>query len=150
MLKRKRQCMLIKTMSRKSNGGQLLAYVCRYILDPAKNELIVPGPHHSKETVQVIIRHNIRARASVRNFIKEFEENEKFRLVHRRDTVKLFHTVIAFGTGDKQKITPAMLKDIAHRFVELRGTNNLYLGTAHYNTDSTHLHIVVSGMQLNG
>src|SRR5215212_758384 len=134
--------MLIKTMSRKSNGGQLVAYVCRYILNPDKSKLLVKAPQHSKETTQIIIRHNLRARSSVRNFIKEFEENEKFRLVHRRNSVKLFHTVLAFGKGDKERVTDAMLKDIAYRFIELRGVNNLYLGTAHYNTDSTHLHII--------
>jgi hypothetical protein len=142
--------MVLKTMSRKSNGGQLVAYVCRYVLNPNKGKEPIKAPHHDKEAMQLIIRHNLRARSSVKNFIKEFEENERYRLVHRKDSVKLFHEVISFAKADRQNISEALLKDVAKQFIALRGMNNLYLGAAHYNTASTHLHIIVSGTSLNG
>jgi hypothetical protein len=43
-----------------------------------------------------------------------------------------------------------LLKDVAKKFIEERGLNNLYAGTKHEDRDHVHLHIAISGTQLNG
>lgn len=139
--------MIIKSLSRKSNTGQLVNYIFRYILDEEKSK-------QKKETFktkesQFLIRHNVRSR-SVKGFVKEFQENEKYRLVHRKDSVKLFHTIISFSGKDSHKIDDKLLKDIAKKFITERGLNNLYAGTKHVDKDHVHLHIAISGTQLNG
>ncbi|MDB5198042.1 MAG: hypothetical protein JWO92_5 [Chitinophagaceae bacterium] len=142
--------MIVKSLSRKSdNGSQLVNYIFRYIMKPEKGKDIRAQHTVTRQKSKLIIRHNIRAR-SIKGFCKEFRENESYRLVKRRDCVKLFHTIIAFSNKDREKINDDLLKDIAGKFISLRGTNNLYCGTSHLNTNSIHLHIIVSGTQLNG
>ena len=140
--------MIIKSLSRKSNTGQLVNYVFKYVF---KEKNIEPTkPEQSKnDKSKFIIRHNIRSR-SVKGFIKEFKENEKYRLVHRKDSVKLFHNIISFSNKDKEHINDKLLKDIAQKFIEERGLNNMYAGTKHEDKDHIHLHITISGTQLNG
>lgn len=140
--------MIVKSLSRKSNTGQLVNYVFKYVF---KEKNIKPTkPEQSKsEKNKFIIRHNIRSR-SVKGFIKEFKENEKYRLVQRKDSVKLYHNIISFSNKDKEHINDKLLKDIAQKFIEERGLNNMYAGTKHEDKDHIHLHITISGTQLNG
>lgn len=141
--------MIVKSLSRKSDGAQLVNYVFRYIMKPEKGKDIIAQHKVIPQKSKLIIRHNIRAR-SIKGFCKEFQKNESYRLVKRRDSVKLFHTIIAFSNKDREKINDALLKDIADKFISLRGTNNIYCGSSHLNTNSIHMHIIVSGCQLNG
>jgi hypothetical protein len=145
--------MILKSLSRKSDStGQLVNYVMRYIFkeqeDPSiKTEFTKSKQHNSK----FIIRHNLRARTSLKNFIKEFQENESFRLVKRKDSVRLYHTIISFSNKDKEYVSDEMLKDIAKKFIELRGPGNLYLGTKHEEqVDHIHMHFIISGVSTNG
>jgi len=102
-----------------------------------------------KEDAALILRHNLRSR-SIAGYIREFNENESTRLYRRRDSVTLYHNIISFAPDDKNLITDSMLKDIAKKFIELRGKNNIYLAVRHQETLHKHLHIMVSGVQLNG
>lgn len=140
--------MIIKSLSRKSNTGQLVNYIFKYVFKESEKNTPRITPEKSDKN-KFIIRHNIRSR-SVKGFTKEFKENESFRLVHRKDSVRLFHTIISFSNKDKEQVTDKILKDIAKKFIEERGLNNMYAGTKHENKDHIHLHLLISGTQLNG
>lgn len=139
--------MIIKSLSRKSNGTQLIKYIFRYVLDQDKIKGI-KVPTKAKEPA-FLIRHNVRSR-SVEGMIREFKENEQYRLVHRKDSVKLFHTIISFSGKDTTHVNDKLLKDIAKKFISERGTNSLYIGTKHENKDHIHVHLCISGVQTNG
>jgi len=134
---------ILKTLSRTSNSDQLVKYIFRYFFNDKKQVKNKP------EEPPFILRHNIRSR-SLKGFIREFNENEAFRLVHRKDSVKLFHTIISFSNKDKEHINDKLLKDIFKKFIAERGMNNLYTGCKHEDRDHIHLHISISGTQLNG
>lgn len=134
--------MILKSLSRKSNPSQLIGYVLRYSLKENKQA-------EHKEDATLILRHNLRSR-SVQGYIKEFLSNEAFRIYKRKDSVVLFHTILSFAPEDKEHITEAQLKNIAKQYVSLRGNNSLYLVVAHKEKLHTHLHMVNSGVQLNG
>lgn len=135
--------MILKTLSRKSvnSSAQLVAYLLRYSL---RDKVHV----EHKEDAALILRHNLRSR-SIKGYIKEFQENEACRLYKRKDSVTLYHNILSFAPDDKDLITDAMLKDIAKKFVELRGKNNIYLAVRHQEKAHKHLHIIVSGVSLN-
>lgn len=140
--------MIIKSLSRKSNTGQLVNYVFKYVFKEQEKNITNPKlekPDKSK----FIIRHNIRSR-SINGFKKEYKENEKFRIINRADSIRIFHTIISFSNKDKEHITDKTLKDIAKKFIEERGLNNMYAGTKHEDKDHIHIHILISGTQLNG
>jgi Relaxase/Mobilisation nuclease domain len=133
--------MIIKTLSRKSNSAQLIKYALRYSLKE--------NAFRNKEDAQVVLRHNLRTR-SVKGYIREYTENETFRLYRRKDSVTLFHDILSFAPGDKELVDAPMLKDIAKKYVSLRGKNNLYLIVSHNEKAHTHLHCLVSGVNLAG
>ena len=135
-------------MSRKvNNSGQLIQYVLRYVLDDEKK--INATNKSSNLKSNILIKHNLRSR-SLKGFVKEFKENEKYRIVHRRDSVKLFHHVIAFSSKDRDFVNDKLLKDVGEKFISFRGENNLFLGAAHFNKDSIHIHCIVSGTNVAG
>lgn len=140
--------MIVKCMSRKTNNsGQLIRYVLRYVLNDEKNIDTINKSSNLRS--KILIRHNIRSR-SLKGFVKEFQENEKYRIVHRKDSVRLFHHVIAFSSKDREHINDKLLKDISEKFIALRGENNLFLGAAHFNKESIHIHCIVSGTNVAG
>src|ERR1700741_1033396 len=114
--------MIIKTLSRKSNTGQLFQYVFRYVFQRKENS---PTKSVGSGKDKFIVRHNIRSR-SLNGIIREYKDNESYRLVQRKDSVRLFHAIISFSDKDREQIYDALLKDVARKFIEERGTNNLY------------------------
>lgn len=142
--------MIIKFLSRKSNSKQLLEYILRYIVDDnklTKNDLTINDSNVRPN--KFIIRHNVRAR-SIKGFLREFNENESYRIVHRKDSVQVFHTIVSFSNKDKELINDKLLKDIANKFIEERGSNILHVGSKHEDKEHIHMHICSSGTQLNG
>lgn len=128
--------MILKNLTRRSGTHQLLSYLFE------KQRKTPEG----KEK-QLIIRHNIRSRASVKKWKKEFDQNESYRLRRRKDNVKLHHTILSISNKDSHLVDDKMLRSIAHKYFELRGPQNMYLATAHQDKDHTHIHIVSSGVE---
>lgn len=125
--------MIIKCLSRKSNTGQLIEYICDH------KKLV--GEGHK----QIIIKHNLRSRSSIDKWKQEFEQNNALRLYKRKDAIAVHHTIISFGKADKEKVNEKMLRDIANEFISLRGKDSLHLVVSHWNTESPHLHCMTSG-----
>jgi hypothetical protein len=105
--------------------------------------------HLIKDTSPLIIKHNVRGN-SIEDWIRQFQDNEAQRLYNRSDAVNVHHTIISFGSADKDKITSALLSDIAQEYIRLRGDNSMLVGTVHANRDHLHLHLAVSGTLING
>lgn len=128
--------MILKNLTRRSGTHQLLSY----LFDKKRNVL------EGKEK-QLIIRHNIRSRVSVKKWVKEFDQNESYRLRKRKDNVKLHHTILSISNKDSHLVDDKMLRNIAHQYFKLRGSQNMYLATAHQDKDHIHLHVVSSGVE---
>lgn len=140
--------MILKTLSRKSNTGQLVKYVLRYIFADKTNEGTTQKPVDFSSAF--LIRHNVRSK-TLKGMIQEIEENEKFRWHRRKNNVKLFHHVISFSPKDKEAITDAMLSDIAEKFIDMRNPNCMYVGAKHEEgVDHIHLHIIQSPIEISG
>lgn len=134
--------MIIKTLSRRSNPAQLIRYALRYTTrEGAKQK------HH--EHAAILLRHNIRSR-SLEGYIREFKENESYRIYRRKDSVILFHSILSLSPKDKSRVTKEMLKDLARKFVELRGSNCLNIAVSHSERKNAHIHVLTSGVQVNG
>ncbi len=125
--------MILKSFTRKSGTGQLIRYLF-------KDEKKLSGERQKP----IIIRHNVRSR-TIDKQIKEFKENEKFRLHKRKDSVKAYHTILSFSNKDKDKITEKSVRAVASQFMKLRGNDNLFIGTVHFDKSHVHLHMVMSG-----
>jgi len=102
-----------------------------------------------KEHSAVLLKHNLRS-SDVNGYIQEFKDNETFRIYKRKDSVILFHTILSFGPADKNQVTTSMLRKIAQKFVQLRGEDCLNLAVAHLEKDHKHIHVLTSGVKVNG
>ena len=131
--------MIIKSLSRKSGTG-LLDYVFKYVSQPNKAGL---------QQEPFIIRHNLRGN-DTKSFIKAFRENEANRLQRRKKASGINHVILSWSDRDKEHVTEMMLKDIAQKFIQVQDENNRYAGTVNRDREHVHLHLVVSGSQLNG
>lgn len=125
--------MVIKSLSRKGGTEQIVNYLFK-----DKDKL------GNKDFKPMMMRHNIRAR-SLDKIVKEFKANETFRRVQRKDSVKVYHTIISFGKKDKDKITEKILRDFGKKYMELQGKDNMFLMTYHIEKEHIHLHVVMSG-----
>lgn len=134
--------MIIKSLSRKNNAAQLIKYALRYSARERPMD-------KEKEQATIIVRHNIRSRG-IETIIKEFKDNESYRIYKRKDSVVLYHNIVSFSPQDRQRISDALLKDIAEKFVELRAKDCLCLGVIHKEKAHKHVHLVVSGVKTNG
>jgi hypothetical protein len=135
--------MILKSLSRKSNGTQLLKYVVRYSMKDKENK-------QDKEEATIILRHNIRSR-KIENIIEEFKTNEAFRLYKRKDSVLIYHDIISFAPQNQKAVTTDILKAFAKKYTAVRAPNTLAVVVAHRGkTSHTHLHAVVAGVTLNG
>lgn len=125
--------MILKSLSRKSGTRQLLNYLFK-----DKEKL---SKDNSKP---IVIRKNVRSR-TLDKWVKEFKANEAIRIHQRKNSIVAYHTVLSFNGKDKEHINEKMLRDIARQYMKERGENNLYVGTAHFDHDHIHLHLVMSG-----
>lgn len=134
--------MIVKSLSRKSNPAQLIHYATRYITNGKTTK-------DKKEQMMILVKHNIRSN-TVEGFVSEFKQNESFRLYKRKDSVVLFHTILSFSPDDKTKVSTVILKDLSKKFIELQSPRCLSLAVAHFEKQHTHIHVLNSGVQVNG
>lgn len=128
--------MIIKNLTRRTGIKQLVYYVLE------KERVIV-----HKTIPYLNIYHNVRTR-NVDLIIKEFEQNEKLRVHHRKDNVLLNHAVISFSKEDTPHLNEKTIKDLIDKFIELRGERNMYIGSLHRDKDHLHVHLLYPGIEL--
>ncbi len=129
-------------MSRKSNAAQLIKYATKYALKENDKQ-------NKQDSTFVLVCHNLRSK-NVEGYINEFKENESYRVYRRKDSVVLFHTVLSFSPNDQHSINNIMLKDMAKKFVDLRSPNCVNLAVAHLEREHKHIHVITSGIKVNG
>jgi hypothetical protein len=138
--------MIVKSLSRRSGStGQLVRYALKYVLE---KEQKVQSLKEQKSR-SFIIKHNVRSR-SITGYIREFEALESLRQHKRSNSVSLYHYILSFSSKDTKHVTDAMLLSTAKRFIEIRGKDNLYVGSKHEDRQHIHLHIVMSAVDVAG
>ena len=96
-----------------------------------------------------ILTKNVHSR-DVGGIIKEFDAVNERRIHKRSDQTNAMHTIMSWSTKDAKLLTDSKLKSMAQEFMRLRGDTVLYAITKHVDKEHVHLHIAISGTQLNG
>jgi Relaxase/Mobilisation nuclease domain len=122
--------MIIKSMTRKRNIGQLIRYICKEEKEVEKKGFTM--------------KHNITGHDKDR-WIAQLKFNETLRTTKRKDQVAIYHEVMSFSIHDKEKITRSMLKDMAKQYIQLRGKDSMMLMAEHRDKAHIHVHIALSG-----
>lgn len=124
--------MILKNLTRRSGTGQLVNYLFK---------------QEKEGKAKPILKHNLKSR-TIKGWTKEFDKNFESRINKRADNIRLHHTILSFSNKDKDQINSELLKDIAKKFIELRGKENLYLIASHSDRNHLHLHIAMSATKL--
>ncbi len=89
--------------------------------------------------------HNIHCTSySIDQLVQAFTHNDNYRK-RRKNGNALYHTILAFSQADQNtlKNNPWILENIAYEFFSKR-TNGLGVGVPHWDTDSPHIHFILS------
>lgn len=125
--------MVIKSMSRKTWGFRQLL---RYINEP-------------EQKGRQAVLHNLRSAFDYLPQIEaEFLENARHIRNQPKNGVVLYHEIIAIAEADREKVTEEMLIDLTREYLQRRAPNALAYAKAQFNTESPHVHILISGNQI--
>src|ERR1700761_1439246 len=127
---------IVKILSRHSpTYRSLVRYVLRYVANEEKSGW------------GAVYTQNLRS-DNIDGYISEFVTNEAFRQYTRTDEIKIFHEIVSFGASEnREAITAAMIDDLAHEYMRLRGDTGVILGYPHWDKNHMHLHFCVSALQ---
>lgn len=122
--------MVIKSMSRKTwSFRQLLHYI-----------------NEPQQKGRFAILHNLRSAFDYLPQIEaEFLENSRHIRNQPKSGVVLYHEIIAIAEADREKVTEEMLIDLTREYLRRRAPNALAYAKAQFDTDSPHVHILISG-----
>lgn len=120
--------MIVKILARHSPS---YASLIKYILREGNGE---------------VVRHNLRS-DSVPGWTEEYLRNESQRKHERKGQVYVYHDILSLSANeDTNVVTSEVLRGIAQKYIELRGTEGIYLGAVHRrDRDHVHIHFCVSG-----
>jgi len=124
--------MIIKSLSRKTRSFQQLL---DYINQPKEK-----GPSFA---------HNLRSDPEDTALVhREFLDNARY-LPQRKNGNVLYHEIISFHRADRDKLEPAVIEDLARRYLERRAQRALAYARIHYDTDHVHVHLLISANELD-
>ena len=127
--------MILKNLSRRTSIHQLFTYVFEKERKTMHNDM-----------KPFVIKHNVRSN-SLKKWVKEFEQNSENRIHKRKDHILLNHAILSFSPKDSQFINEKVFRDIANKFIQLRGQNNMYCAKIHSDVAHPHIHILYSAVE---
>jgi len=92
------------------------------------------------------VTHNLKG-DSIKEWVRQYQENEESRQHKRVDNVLATHEIISFHKDDAVNISLAKLEDIARRYVRERNINGMYVAVPHFDKEHYHIHICASGIE---
>lgn len=125
---------IVKLMSRKraKSAGQLLAYM-----------------EQNEETPPWKITWNLPEGASLSELSDLFVENEKGRIRQHKDAVEVSHEILSWS-GEDVELTPEKMRDITMQYIASRAPTALVVAVPHFDTDTPHVHLAFSGVDMQG
>lgn len=90
------------------------------------------------------ITHNIRGN-SIDAWVKQFQENETYRLRKRKNSVYINHEIISFHRDDTDSLSMEKLELLIRKYIQLRNPNGCYVAVPHF--DRYHVHICSSAIE---
>lgn len=91
-----------------------------------------------------LITHNIMG-IDIKEWIKQFKENETFRKIHKSNSVLLYHEIISFHKEDD--VSLEIMEDITREYIQLRNSGGMFVAVPHFDKDHYHIHLAISGLE---
>lgn len=92
-----------------------------------------------------LLVHNLKGK-TINGWVQQLEENEKFRLHKRKNSVYITHEILSWHKDDAPQITPEKLEAMTREYMRLRGSG-AFVAVPHYDKEHYHVHILASGIE---
>ncbi|MEO5643906.1 MAG: relaxase/mobilization nuclease domain-containing protein [Bacteroidia bacterium] len=79
------------------------------------------------------------------SWVKQLQENEKFRKRKRKDSVIITHEILSWSKKDS--ISPEQMEVLTREYLKRRNIRGMYLAVPHYNRENYHVHILAAGIE---
>lgn len=99
-----------------------------------------------KDQKSFAISHNLKGN-SISEWVKQFQDNEKFRQRKRKDSVLLTHEILSWHKEDSRHVTLDKMHEMAQEYIRQRNPNGLYVCVPHFDKDHYHIHVCASGVE---
>lgn len=96
-----------------------------------------------------VITHNMKG-DELNAWVKELEDNEYQGQRLRSNRIRVVHEIISFSNRDGEVVSERVMQEIAERYIELRGTDGMYVIVRHIHDGHKHLHVCASPWELEG
>ncbi len=93
-----------------------------------------------------VVSHNLKGN-DINEWVRQYEENEKYRKLKRINSVLATHEIISFHKDDAKNITLDKLEDIARQYVRERNEKGMFVAVPHFDKEHYHIHICASGIE---
>ena len=93
-----------------------------------------------------LLTHNLKGR-NIENWVKQFKENEKFRIRKRSDSTILTHEILSWHRDDAKNISLEKMEAMAREYIQRRNPKGMYVIAPHFDKSHYHIHICASGVE---
>jgi len=90
--------------------------------------------------------HNLKGK-TIDKWVEQYKENEKHRLINRKDSVRLTHEILSWHKDDANDISLKKMEEMAREYIRQRNPNGIYVAVPHFDKDHYHVHICASGVE---
>jgi Relaxase/Mobilisation nuclease domain len=120
--------MIIKILTRKTPSyNQLLEYI-------------------TKDNKGFVITHNLKGN-KIKDWVKQYQENETFRKNKRKDSILLTHEIVSFGKKDTKNLSIEKMEILTREYIRLRNPRAMVTAVSHHDKDHFHVHLAISALE---
>lgn len=105
-------------------------------------EYILYDKGRAKGKHAFILTQNLKGN-SAKDWIRQLKNNEPPKGRLRKNATRVIHEIISFHVKDSNRITAAILEDIAREYMRFRSPNGIFVAVPHI--EDAHLHIHIAG-----
>jgi hypothetical protein len=99
-----------------------------------------------KESGSFTLTHNLKGK-TIKEWEKQFQENEECRLRKRKDSVYITHEIVSWHKDDAKHLTLSKMQDMTTEYIKQRNPRGMYVAIPHFDKNHLHIHICASGIE---
>jgi len=136
--------MIVKTVRWKQKAfTRLLSYIDQDLDENGRNR----PPNERRFKQSFTITNNFQSSPDdLQGLTEEFQRNDTYRK-QRKNGVVLYHEMISFHNKDRENLNTDILKDLAEKWIDIRGDKALCFAKPHFHGSTPHVHFAFSGTE---
>jgi hypothetical protein len=93
-----------------------------------------------------VITHHLKGN-KIKDWVKQYQENETFRKNKRKDSILLSHEIISFNKSDTRNLSLEKMEAITREYIRIRSPKAVVTAASHHDKDHFHVHLAISTLE---